>query len=196
MTWAEVELRKLAAHIGTAQIAASVLPLSGAAEPVKLGERSFYEVLAGCEFVLEIREPQSGHAMQLLLCVKRRIIVRVSGGPPPASVPGLAVLSAYARLPSKERPGAPPRRAGFLNRRQSVGQVVRHVDMRRGHAPATRSVSLERVTSTFRPEHSLHTPFKAEEWNLALEKVHTQLEESIGIFREALSIGRQQSHEG
>jgi serine/threonine protein kinase len=190
-TWAEVEFKKLAAHIATPQIAVSVLPLRLAPnEPAvaQLGARSHYELIAGCELVLEISDPASSHALQLLLCIKRTFIVQVSRGnvPPPVPevvIPELAVLSVYARHPSAGGPGAPPRRVGFMTQRQSVGKVVRYAEvLRPGTAPVARSVTLARVASAFRPENSLNTPFKADEWNLVLEKVRAQLEEALGVF--------------
>ncbi len=49
--------------------------------------------------------PKSGHASQLVLCVKRTVTVRISVGAPPASAPELAppelaVLGTYARSTS------------------------------------------------------------------------------------------------
>jgi len=187
--WAELEFKKLAAHIATPQITVRALPLALAPnEPsvIQLDNQSRYEVIAGFELVFEISEPPSGHSLQLLLCSKRTVQVYVGTTPPPFPnvAPELAVLSAYARPPSAGGPGAAPRRAGFLNRRQSIGQVLRHVQMQRGRPTLARSVTLTRVAAIFRPEHSLNTPFKADEWNVVLAKVRAQLEEALGIFIE------------
>jgi len=191
-SWAELELKKIAAHIATAQIKASVIPVRSPAgqEPViQLDDRSRYEVIAGCELVLETHEPPRGHALQLLLCSKRTVAVHVSVGAaaprlPDQGMPELAVISAYARSPSAGGPGAPPRRAGFFNRHQSVGQIVRHVDMRPGRPPSTHAVTLTRVGAVFRPDHSLHTPFKVDGWNVIADTLRAQLEEAIGAFVE------------
>ena len=81
-TWAELEFNKLAAHIATPQIAVAVLPLReiGNEPPVvRLSDRSRYELLAGCELV-SFRDPASGHALQLLLCVKRTVTIQFSTG--------------------------------------------------------------------------------------------------------------------
>ena len=198
MSWAESELTKTAAHIATPQLAASAAAVtSGIAETPAIGlsERSRYDVIAGWELVVEIREPPRGHALQLLLCAKRTVTVRMTVGarqralPPEEGAPELAVLSAYARHPSAGGPGAPPRRAGYLTRPESIGQAL-HVPPApppRGVRRATtgqrpRSVPLQRISQTFRPEHSLNTPFKADEWNLAFERVRSQLEEAISVF--------------
>ena len=75
-----------------------------------------------------------GHALQLILCVRRTIKVHVHNGwapppPPDNSVPELIVLSCYARHPSAGGPGAPPRRIGYLTRGSSVGQMLGKVTM-------------------------------------------------------------------
>jgi serine/threonine protein kinase len=189
-SWAELELRKIAAHIQTDQIKVSVLqgvPTSLQEGAIPLGDRSFFEEIAGWELVLEMSEPPRGHALQLLLCSKRTVTVTVSVGPIPPSLPKqetpvLAVLSAYARPPSAGGPGAPPRRTGFVTRRQSVGQVIRFIQRPTPKAPFPRSATLTRMTATFRPEYSLHISFKADEWNIVLGKVHVQLQESLAVF--------------
>jgi len=196
-SWAESELTKVAAHISTGQLAATTAALtSGIAEtpPIGLTERSRYDVITGWELVVEMRDPARGHALQLLLCAKRTVTVEIAVGARPRSpaeqgAPELAVLSAYARPPSAGGPGAPSRRAGYLTRPASIGQAI-HVPPAprpRGVRPATtgqrpRSVPLQRVSQSFRPEHSLNTPFKADEWNLAFERVRSQLGEAISVF--------------
>lgn len=193
-SWAESELTKTAAHISTAEIAASASRVAAVAdEPAvaRLDQRSMYRAIEGWELVLAGDDPMRGHALQLLLCVRQTVVVRATVGtappppPPEVAVPQLAVLSAYARHPAAGGPGAPPRRSGFVTRRSSLGQVLRFVDMQRSRGPQMgRTVTLSRVSGVFRPEHSLHTPFKANEWNTAFEKVRAQLQEAIGVFIE------------
>jgi hypothetical protein len=192
LSWAKAELTKSAAHIATSHLVASASSLkAGAAEtpPIPLSERSRYEVLAGCELVLKAPDPAPGHALQLLLCAKRTVTVKIGVGvrspPPPEEVaPELTVLSAYARPPSAGGPGAPPRRAGYLTRRNSIGQVLHFAPMQPRRGPGLQTVTLQRIAGVFRPEYSLNTPFKADEWNVALQGIRAQLQEAIGVFIE------------
>ena len=191
-SWAESELAKIAAYVGTSQITVTILPvvqMRGEAPWIKLNDDSPYELIAGRELAVEIRDPTMGHALQLILCVRRTIKVHVHNGwapppPPDNSVPELIVLSCYARHPSAGGPGAPPRRIGYLTRGSSVGQMLGKVTMPTAQRtpPTIRSMKLTRVGATFLPDHSLYTRFKADEWALAAEKIHAQLQESVGGF--------------
>jgi serine/threonine protein kinase len=203
LSWAESELTRVATHIATPQLAARASPLPmGVAEtpPIRLSERSLYDVIAGWELVLETSQPARGHALQLLLCAKRTVTVGIAVGArprpsPEEGAPELAVLSACARAPSARGRGAAPRLWGYLTQRNSIGRAL-HVTPALAPSSARRIrptypgrsgqraqfVKLERVAVTFRPEHSLNTAFRADEWNVAVERVRTQLQEAIGVF--------------